>query len=406
MRGLYRLGTKIMSLAIRTYAPFNHKAHLWVQGREDTQKNLLTLDVHQPTIWFHCASLGEYEQGRPVIQKLKEVDPRKKVVVTFFSPSGYEVRKNDDLLDYCLYLPEETPQNVEKFLDCFQPQLAVFVKYEFWYDYLKGLYDRNISTIFISASFRPSQVFFKSYGGWFVNHLRMVEMFFVQNKESKALLNSIGISQVLVSGDTRFDRVLETKAQHEEIIKIKEFKGDNKLLVFGSAWGMETQCLLHILKELPADWKVLYAPHEIDEAKLDKIARSVAMECTYFSKFETPGAQMMFLDTIGHLARAYKYAHLAVVGGGFIDGIHNILEPLAFGVPVFFGPNHTKFWEAKAAINAGVGFEFGDYQELKAAIVPLIQSPERQKNISEKASQFVIDNAGATTLICDFIEGK
>lgn len=406
MKLLYKLATSSYHLLLEGLSPVNQKARKWVDGRKDLQSQLSTIQVNQPLIWFHCASLGEFEQGKPVMEAYKKRHPEWLLLVTFFSPSGYDARKNYEIADYVTYLPKENVKNIDLFLNVFKPKIAVFIKYEFWYGYMSALEEKKIPLIFISSSFRKSQVFFKLYGGWFLKQLKPVLRFFVQDQKSKELLYNYGVHQVEVSGDTRFDRVLDTKNSDEDIREVEQFKANSKLLIFGSAWDVETEFALKITDNLPADWKLIYAPHEIDSSKIEKLCKEWGQECVQFStsnELERMKAKILIIDTIGHLARSYKYADIAFVGGGFIDGIHNILEPLAFGVPVFFGPNHKDFWEAQDAITNGIGFEVSDFETFENEFLKLANNPERLKRNTAQSKLFVYERSGATKVVVEFL---
>ena len=407
MRILYKLVTNSYVLLVNGFAPFNRKAQEWVQGRAGLQAQLLEFNLSKdPVIWFHCASLGEFEQGKPVMEAYKARHPNWKILVTFFSPSGYKVQKNTDVADYVMYLPVESAKNVKMFLDYFEPKITVFVKYEFWYDYMNALHARHIPLIFISSTFRKDQLFFRKYGLWFLEQLKTVEMFFVQDLESKKLLENHGITKVEVSGDTRFDRVLETLKVNEDLPKVSIFKGDNKILIFGSAWRTETKFSLDLIPLLPTNWKVIYAPHEISSERIDSFEQLIDLNCVRYSDCtgdSLKNAKVLIVDTVGHLARMYKYADIAIVGGGFNDGIHNILEPLTFGVPVFFGDNHKGFHEAEAAMNAGVGFEIENKKHLELAVIDLIQNPNKLKETQIRSKEFIKRGAGATKIISNFL---
>jgi 3-deoxy-D-manno-octulosonic-acid transferase len=406
MRVLYKVATGTYVSLLKIAATFNPKAKLWVDGRKNFKQEVQSVNIDGPLIWFHCASLGEFEQGKPVMEAYKKRHPDWLLLVTFFSPSGYEIQKDFSLADFVYYLPTETNSNIKFFLEKFKPKIAVFVKYEFWYDYMAALYKRRIPLIFISSSFRSEQVFFKFYGNWFLNQLKNVEMFFVQNALSKELLESHGISKVEISGDTRFDRVLNTVNADEEIQFLEQFKYNQKIMIFGSAWKHETEFALKILKQLPEDWKVIFAPHEINDQKIEQFISDSNEECVKFTELDNANSQfakVLVLNTVGHLARIYKYTDIAIVGGGFNDGIHNILEPLAFGVPVFFGKNHYGFNEAKETIDRGIGFEVESFDQFVNKALNLMNSNEELKKVQSASAKYIVDNGGATNKISAFL---
>ena len=402
MRAIYKLATGSYVSLVKIAALFNPKAQSWVSGRKSFKEDMDTVVVEKPLIWFHCASLGEFEQGKPVMETFKKRHPDWLLLVTFFSPSGYEIQKNFPLADFVYYLPSESKANIKLFLDTFNPKIAVFVKYEFWYDYMAALYKKRIPLVFISSSFRSDQVFFKFYGKWFLKQLKSVEMFFVQNELSKQLLESHGISKVEISGDTRFDRVLNTVNANEDIKFLDAFKNNHKILIFGSAWKQETEFALKVIKNLPEDWKMIFAPHEINDQKIDQFIASTEMECVKFTELNNSNgsyAKVLVLNTVGHLARMYRYTDIAFVGGGFNDGIHNILEPLAFGVPVFFGKNHYGFSEAQEAMNRGIGFEVSSYEQFERKLESLMNSDNDLNRVQSDCTNYIVSNGGATMKI-------
>ncbi|MGB0806437.1 MAG: 3-deoxy-D-manno-octulosonic acid transferase [Salibacteraceae bacterium] len=408
MKLLYQLSIRFYYVVIWVASFFSRKASEWINGRKRAINEIFDFQgQNNKVIWFHCASLGEFEQGKPVIESFKLLNPGWKVVITFFSPSGYNTQKKYELADLVTYLPIDTPKNVNLFLECIKPNLAVFIKYEFWYGYLQSLSRKKIPTVFISASFRYKQFFFKSYGSWFLSHLKNVTYYFVQDELSKVVLAQHDITQVYVSGDTRFDRVLQTYLANEELVEIERFKGDKSVLVFGSAWDVEWDIASHLDRALLKGWKVVIAPHEINLTKIEKIRKQLNHKSVLFSEIMRDGKgefDFLIVDTIGHLSRIYKYADLAIVGGGFTDGIHNILEPLTFGSPVLFGPCHQKFWEAEAAINSGVGFEFEDAKDgLKTALNLMNVSLDQKELMKEKCKEFITFNSGATNQIVKYL---
>ena len=402
MRLIYKIAVNSYYTSLRALSPFNKKANEWVAGRAGLIKEFNTIKVNEPLIWFHCASLGEFEQGKPVMESFKKRFPDWLLLVTFFSPSGYEVRKDYELADFVYYLPQESSKNISVFMDVFKPKLAVFVKYEFWYDYMSALSKAHVPLVFISSTFRENQIFFKPYGKWFLNQIKNVEMFFVQDSISESLLRNNGISKVLVSGDTRFDRVLATRNTDEDIPFLEKFKSNNKIVIFGSAWNVETGFAIKLAANLPNGWKIIFAPHEIDENKIVEFRSNISLSSVKITDLKSEnaaGADVLIVNTVGQLARLYKYSNVAFVGGGFDDGIHNILEALTSGVPVFFGPKHQKFWEGASAIKEGVGFEIGSYDEFEAEYNQLLKSTDSLGILKKKCKQYIIDRAGATEII-------
>ena len=404
MRFIYLAAIQLYGLALQLAGLFNAKAGLWVAGRRQWRarhRALLEAKPRQglPLVWVHCASLGEFEQGRPVIEGLKAARPEIQVLLTFFSPSGYEVRKNYSSADYVVYLPLDTPSNARDFMAIWQPALAVFVKYEFWYFHLKALQQRGIPVFLVSALFRPGQLFFKPYGGPFRQLPGWFHHIFVQNESSGALLRAQGLRNFSVAGDTRIDRVLQIAVNAHAFPVIAAFKGDAPLLVAGSTWPEDEALLVPFLNDhLPKGWKAIIAPHQISDSHIQGLAKRLQGRVVRYSEATTsnlPEARILLIDNVGMLSALYQYGRLAYIGGGFGAGIHNTLEPIAFGLPVFFGPKYDKFEEARYLVQSGGGFSIRNLQELKAAFDQLI--PETPYlAASEKARQYVLENQGAS----------
>ncbi|WP_421946213.1 3-deoxy-D-manno-octulosonic acid transferase [Pedobacter sp.] len=398
---LYILGIKIYSLLIWIFSFFNQKAALFIAGRKQIFRNIAAkVNPIDQNIWFHFASLGEFEQGRPVLEKIKALKPEKKIIITFFSPSGYEIRKNYALADAIFYLPIDSRRNAQKFIDLIKPEMAIFTKYEFWYFYFAELKKNNIPLYLISGIFRPNQVFFKSYGKFYCNILKSVTHFFVQNKESENLLNSIGITATTLSGDTRFDRVYENAQQPKQLPIIEDFCGDTKTIICGSTWP-EDEKLIAELALQHKDWKFIIAPHEVDENHIQNIEK-LFTGSVRFSKLKTGKIQesnILIIDNIGMLSSLYQYGKLAYIGGGFGAGIHNTLEAAAFGLPVIFGPKYDKFQEAKDLIKIDAAKSISNQNELIVAFEYLATSEKS----SAAAKNYVLENKGATEIILDEI---
>ncbi|WP_316808352.1 3-deoxy-D-manno-octulosonic acid transferase [Pedobacter agri] len=400
---LYILGIRIYNLIISIFSLFNNKAKLFINGRKNLFQNIKNqVDSNQKHIWFHFASLGEFEQGRPVLEKLKAVYPQKKIVVTFFSPSGYEIRKNYALADV-FYLPMDTAQNAKRFLDLINPEMAIFTKYEFWHFYFKELNTRKIPLYVISGIFRPTQAFFKWYGSFYRNILKSVTYFFVQNEESKALLNAIGLQNAVISGDTRFDRVYENAQTARSLPEIENFIGNAPVLVCGSTWP-EDEKLLAVLPEKYPDWKFIIAPHEIHESHIESIEKQFPAGSLRFSVLAsrlkaapapTSAEQILIIDNIGMLSSLYRYGKTAYIGGGFGAGIHNTLEAAAFGLPVIFGPKYDKFQEAKDLIAIGAAQSISSADELLNAFDSFLKNNQA----ANAAKKYVEDKKGATEII-------
>ena len=404
MKLLYIIGIWAYTLLIRIFSLFNPKAKLFINGR----KNIFTLIAQkinsaEKHIWFHFASLGEFEQGRPVLEKLKALYPAKKIIVTFFSPSGYEIRKNYALADV-FYLPIDTAANAKRFIADINPEMAIFTKYEFWHFYFKELKDQGIPLYIISGIFRENQAFFKWYGGFYRNILKSVTYFFVQNEESKNLLKSIGLPRVTISGDTRFDRVYENAQSPKQLGVIESFTGSAPTLVCGSTWPEDERILSELPQKYP-DWKFIIAPHEIHESHIESIEKEFSVNSVRFSVFSAdPKAlnakpQTLIIDNIGMLSSLYQYGKLAYIGGGFGTGIHNTLEAAAFGVPVIFGPKYDKFQEAKDLIAIGAAKSISSSEEL----INAFNAFAGNRHAADAARKYVYDKKGATDQIISVI---
>lgn len=403
---LYNLGIRLYILGVRVAAIFNKKARALVSGR----KNLLTkvqsafASNTDPVIWIHCSSLGEFEQGRPIIERLKKEFKQHKLLLTFFSPSGYEVRKNYPGADYVFYLPFDTSYNARKWVEVTRPQLAIFVKYEFWLNYSQELKKSGIPLLSASAIFRNDQVFFKGYGGLFINILKNFNHIFVQDHSSLKLLQAIGIDHVTVAGDTRFDRVYEITSSKEKILVAEQFKGDEKVMVAGSCWHEDMDTLYPFINETPI--KFIVAPHEISESFLSEIERSIEGKTIRFSKTsskeELEGAKVLLIDNVGMLSKLYRYGEFAFVGGAFGKGLHNILEAACYGIPVFFGNrNYQKFNEAVELIMHGGAFEVSDFPDLRSKY-EMVNTPENFMLACEVTRNYVLSHLGATDKIVQY----
>ncbi|MDN3579526.1 3-deoxy-D-manno-octulosonic acid transferase [Mucilaginibacter flavus] len=411
---LYTIGIRLYFVVIYVASLFNQKASQWINGR----KNQQFIRINN-CIWFHFASLGEFEQGRPILEALRTRHPDKKIVVSFFSPSGYEVRKNTPLADFVYYLPLDTAKNATQFIDAIQPEMAVFTKYEYWYHFFNQLHKRRVPLYIVSGIFRPKQIFFKWYGGLHRKILSFVTYFFLQDEASKQLLQSIGVTNTAVSGDTRFDRVWANAQHPKEIPGIAQFKNDQKLFIAGSTWPQD-EALLATLPALYPDWKFIFAPHEIGEEKVNNLVNLLPSittarysELIQNSKFKIQNQDAtthhsplttLIIDNIGMLSSLYAYADIAYIGGGFGVGIHNTLEAAAFGLPVIFGPNYQKFNEAKQLITLRAGFSISDVNELKGIVETLIGDEAFYSVTSKKAAEFVREHIGATEAILGQID--
>jgi 3-deoxy-D-manno-octulosonic-acid transferase len=398
----YNLSIWLVTLFVKVASPFSQKARLFVAGRRDLISRLRHAfkGNQSPVVWIHCASLGEFEQGRPVIEALKKENATLKVLLTFFSPSGYEVRKNYAGADFIFYLPWDTPRQAAKFIQITNPKLAIFVKYEFWYHYTRILKQKNIPILSISSIFRDDQLFFQSYGGFYRSILKNFSHFFVQNDNSVKLLNSIDIRNVERAGDTRFDRVYEIVKQGEEIPIAKEFKSDQKVFVVGSCWREDLDVIAPLIND--ERLKFILAPHEISEDFISEIERSLQVKSIRYSQANDQRLDeytVLIIDNIGLLSRLYRYGEFAYVGGAFGKGLHNILEAACYGVPILFGnKNFRKFQEAVDLINRGGAFEVSDYTDLKTKY-EMLNVPENFLLACEVTQQYVKENLGATARI-------
>jgi 3-deoxy-D-manno-octulosonic-acid transferase len=401
---LYNIGIRLYFFLIYLASFFNKKASLWVKGRKDD-----AFVQYKDSIWFHFASLGEFEQGRPVLEQLRILYPDNKLVITFFSPSGYEIRKHTPLADAVYYLPLDTPQNARKFIDAIQPKMAIFTKYEYWYHFFNEMHQRDIPLYIISGIFRPGQVFFKWYGGLHRRILTFVKFFFVQDDRSKQLLRGLDIDNVIINGDTRFDRVWTNAQASRPLPVISRFKNNCKVFIAGSTWPADEQLLSAIVTELPG-WKFIIAPHEIDEEKIKKLTALLPLNSAIRYSQLSPSEnivsgdhQTLIIDNIGMLSSLYQYGDIAFIGGGFGAGIHNTLEAAAFGLPVIFGPNYSKFKEAKDLIALKAGFSISSTQELKTITGNLINDKAFYNSTGEKSKAYVKEHTGATKAIIDYI---
>lgn len=398
---LYNIGIFFYSLLVRLAALFNAKAKFFVEGRKNVFSEIEQLiNPANKHIWFHFASLGEFEQGRPVLEKIKSTNPEKKVIITFFSPSGYEIRKNYPLADGVFYLPLDTRDNASKFIRAINPEIAVFTKYEFWHHYFETLSDKKIPLFLISSIFRPDQIFFKFYGGFNRKILNHITWFFVQNQESVNLLAGLDLKNVSIAGDTRFDRVSESAEKPVDLPIIRKFCDNERVMIAGSTWPAD-ETLIKVLSNVIQDWKIILVPHEIGIDHLNQIEEMfpLAIRYTALTDADSQGLRILIIDTIGMLSALYQYADIAYIGGGFGVGIHNTLEAAAFGVPVIFGPNYRKFAEAKDLISIGAAISVDNGDALAQAFGKFKDNREA----GEQAKAYVIRQKGATEFIYERI---
>ena len=405
MEIMYNLGIHLLAIGYQIAALFNEKARLFIAGRTGIFNQLSkSIKSTHNLVWIHCASLGEFEQSRPVIESIKEKFPGVKILLTFFSPSGYENKKDYDKADFIFYLPWDKPKNAKRFIEIIQPVLAIFVKYEFWYHYSNELKKKNIPLISVSCILRPDQVFFKPYGGLFRKILSNFNHFFAQNQETVDLLARLNINATL-AGDTRFDRVYEITQTAQEIGIAKKFKNDQKLFVAGSCWPADMDVLYPMINENPHQLKFIIAPHEISESFIKNIENSISAKTVRYSqaKENVGDFQVLIIDNIGLLSKLYRYGEFAYVGGAFGDGLHNILEAACYGVPIFFGnKNYKKYQEANDLIMRGGAFEVADYSDLKTKYQALNNHPENFLLACEVTKSYVKENLGATQKVLDY----
>jgi 3-deoxy-D-manno-octulosonic-acid transferase len=412
---IYNLIVVLADFILKIVALFSKKIKLFVEGRKSVFKILSDkIKYYDKTIWFHAASLGEYEQGLPVMERMKSRFPNHLIVLTFFSPSGYEVRKNNTIADVTVYLPLDTQSNVEQFMKIVRPDMAFFIKYEYWPNYLNALQIREIPTYLISGIFREKQVFFKWYGGFYRKALDAFEHFFVQNSSSKELLLKLGKTNVTVSGDTRFDRVFSILNQNNQLDFIDNFKNNNLTVVVGSSWPKDEMLLVNYINS-SNNVKFIIAPHNINKDQIADLKNQISKKTILFSSInfndldasKLAENDVLIIDTIGILTKIYSYADIAYVGGGFGNpGVHNILEPATFGVPIIIGPNYSHFAEATALVKMNGCISITNQEELNETFDKLIQNSDVRLEKGHICSTFVEMNKNATEIIMNYIIQK
>lgn len=405
----YNLIICLFSIGLRFAAFFKPKAKLWIKGRLnwelDLNKSIEQLGLKQ-AIWMHCASLGEFEQGRPLLQKIRKENSSQKIVLTFFSPSGYEVQKNFSIVDYVCYLPLDTPKNSKRFIDALQPKVAIFVKYEFWLNFLFQLKTKKIPTFLISTVIKKHQPFFKWYGQLFRNALASFHTIYTQDKESLLLLNILRVNTGILTGDTRFDRVLDVCQSPQKNESIARFAENAFVIVAGSSWPTDEIYLINSYLKLKPNYpqlKLIIAPHEIDLTNIDRLKKTLMKYEIPFHLFSDQEKlythSVLILNTMGVLSSVYQYGTIAFVGGGFNNGIHNVLEPSVFGLPVLFGINHHKFNEAKEMLELKAGFEISNEVTLSEQINLFLNDKALLDRTAYLAKNYVLNNSGATERI-------
>lgn len=404
---IYNLSIKFYYFLILLFSPFKEKAKQWITGRENLfQKLKASRHPEDKIVWFHASSLGEFEQTRPVIEKYKALYPETKIFLSFFSPSGYNIRKNYSLADYVFYMPLDTRRNAKRLYDILKPEIVFFVKYDFWYHHIHEAAQRNIPIYLFSAIFREEQLFFKSYGKFFARILSFFTHIFVQDSGSYKLLEKHKYKNITVAGDTRLDRVVEIARNAKEIPEAKHFSKNAKLIVAGSTWSKDEELLCKYINE-HKDYKLIIAPHEITEKNLSRIESLLKRSYCRFSN-TNPGnvtdCDVLIIDNIGMLSSLYRYGVVSYVGNGFGSGIHNTLEPAVYGIPVIFGPNYHKFKEAIDLIKNKGAFSVSSYDEFDHVFTELLENDNMRNEAGKNAGNYVHNNAGACSLIIDFIK--
>lgn len=408
---LYNCIVLIATFFLSIVALFNKKIKLFVDGRATAFDSLSVFKADDKVVWFHAASLGEFEQGRPIIERLKQEFPSHKILLTFFSPSGYEIRKDYELADVVCYLPMDSKRNVKKFLDTVNPVLAVFIKYEFWPNYLKGLQQRTIPTLLVSGIFRENQIFFKPFGIFMRKSLSAFDHFFVQDQTSKNLLNAIHQENVTISGDTRFDRVYEILQQDNELEYISEFKNKQYTVVAGSTWKEDEKLLVNYINNSASeDEKFIIAPHNMNTNDIDELKKSITKKTVLYS--EKSGKtlsdfEVFIIDTIGVLTKVYAVADAAYVGGGLTkNGVHNILEPATFGVPIVIGPAYKKYKEVVDLVALNGCKVITNQNEFSTIFTKLKENVGYRKQLGQVNQHFIKENIGATEATMKYINSQ
>lgn len=403
----YHIGIKLYGIVVRIAALRNPKAKLWIEGRKNTFTYLEESIVKdKKLVWIHAPSLGEFEQARPLIKVLKKDYSEFKILITFYSPSGYEIRKDYPLADYICYLPLDTKENAKRFVELVNPNFTFFVKYDFWANYLSELQKREHKHYVISAIFRSNQYFFKNHGAWMLEILSKIDHFFVQNHDSKYMLLTRNINQVNTTGDTRFDRVIDITNQAKDLPLLKLFKQDKPLFIGGSTWQKGEALIVEFSKHYGTRFKYVIAPHELHSEQIVKLRNQFDLKVLLYSEateqnIET--AEVLIIDNIGLLSSLYAYADIAYIGGGFGKGIHNTLEAATFGMPIFMGPKNEKFQEAQDLKEIGVALEIKSTKELITQCDHLFARPEKWLDIKEKSKGYVQKKSGATLKICKHV---
>jgi 3-deoxy-D-manno-octulosonic-acid transferase len=409
MNLIYNIAVYTVGFVLKIVAIFNKKIALFLKGRKQTF-HLLNAKIAKDdsVIWFHCASLGEFEQGRPLIEKIKKDFPNYKILLTFFSPSGYEVRKDYAFADVITYLPLDTKRNAKKFVKMAHPEMAIFVKYEFWPNFLQVLKKKNIDTILVSGIFRKNQSFFKFYGAWMRKSLQTFSHFFVQNENSKKLLQNIDFKNVTISGDTRFDRVYEITKHDNYLQFVQDFVQNKYILVAGSTWPKDEELLVNYINNYASDdEKFIIAPHNVNEKTIQDLQQSILKKSILFSdKVKDNSVQVLIINTIGILTKIYSYADVAYIGGGFGVGIHNVLEPASFGIPLIIGPNYQKFQEAVDLVDLNACKVVDNKEDLNTELTTLFNDENYRMQKGKITKSYIEKNIGASQIIMNYMHKK
>jgi 3-deoxy-D-manno-octulosonic-acid transferase len=404
---IYNLGIHIYQLGIRLAGLFSDKPAKMVKGHREAYDLLKSkIDRNARDIWFHAASLGEFEQGRPLIERIRQEYPQYKILQTFFSPSGYEVRKNYEGADIVCYLPMDTPGNAKKFINLVNPCMVFFVKYEFWKNYLNTLYNKGVPVYSVSSIFRPNQIFFRWYGKGYQQVLKTFEHLFVQNEESKKLLANIGVMNTTVVGDTRFDRVLDICAAAKQLPLVQKFKGDALTFVAGSSWGPDEDIFIKYFNAHP-EMKLIIAPHVVNDSHMKEIVSKLQRPCIRYTQATEENVQQadcLIIDCYGLLSSIYRYGEISYIGGGFGVGIHNVLEAAVYGIPVIFGPNNKKFREAQHLLANKGGFEVNGYEDFEVLMDKFLTDEAYLQASGQAAGDYVKNNSGAMEKIMDCVK--
>ena len=408
---LYNTAIHVYHFLIWVVSFRNPKARKWLSGRKNLFEKIQKVVIPgEPLLWFHVSSLGEFEQARPVIEGVKKDFPDYKILLTFFSPSGYELMKDCSQADYVFYIPLDTPGNAARFLDIVKPDKVFFVKYEFWYNFLTELKKRGIPTYIFSALFRPSQPFFQPWGAWFRKALKTYSHIFVQNQSSFDILQKFGIDHVSISGDTRLDRVAQIARAAAQLPILEKFSAGQKVIVAGSTWPEDEALFLRFVNECTEPVKFVIAPHEVNPDSISRIISKLHRPWVLYSCDPTAeqlqNSDILIVDGFGYLVSVYRYAKIAYIGGGFTTGIHSILEPAVYGMPVVFGPNYHKFHEANEMIRLGAAHSISGYEELENLLKSYLTGPVRLSHESQSASRYIESNRGATEQIVRYFFEK